>query len=117
MCIRDRYIISAKKGWHPAKAKFDAKRAAKSLLSGICLLYTSGVSVVVVDGLHGVHHRLQCHRLGHSHRRQLGALGEMCIRDRYSGGGSRSSCAAGYAVSAGASGLRRQHVPLSLIHI
>ena len=27
------YIISAKKGWHPAKAKFDAKRAAKSLLS------------------------------------------------------------------------------------
>jgi TRAP-type mannitol/chloroaromatic compound transport system permease large subunit len=29
------YIISAKKGWHPAKAKFDAKRAAKSLLSGI----------------------------------------------------------------------------------
>ena len=35
----------------------------------------AGVSVVVVDGLHGVHRRLQCHRLGHSHSRQLGALG------------------------------------------
>ena len=54
MCIRDRfvagavpgiligltqlvlvYIISAKKGWHPEKVKFDGKRAAKSLLSGI----------------------------------------------------------------------------------
>lgn len=29
------YIISAKKGWHPEKIKFDGKRAAKSLLSGI----------------------------------------------------------------------------------
>ena len=29
------YIISAKKGWHPEKVKFDGKRAAKSLLSGI----------------------------------------------------------------------------------
>ena len=35
----------------------------------------AGVSVVVVDGLHGVHHRLQCHGLGCSHSRQLGALG------------------------------------------
>jgi len=29
------YIISAKKGWHPEKVKFDGKRAAKNLLSGI----------------------------------------------------------------------------------
>ena len=29
------YIISAKKGWHPEKIKFDGKRAAKRLLSGI----------------------------------------------------------------------------------
>ena len=35
----------------------------------------AGVGVVVVDGLHGVHRRLQCHRLGHGHSRQLGALG------------------------------------------
>ena len=35
----------------------------------------AGVSVVVVDGLHSVHHRLQRYGLGHSHSRQLGALG------------------------------------------
>ena len=35
----------------------------------------AGVGVVVVDGLHGVHHRCQRHGLGHSHRCQLGALG------------------------------------------
>ena len=35
----------------------------------------AGVGVVVVDGLHGVHHRCQRHGLGHSHSRQLSALG------------------------------------------
>ena len=40
-------------------------------------LLVAGVGVVVVDGLHGVHHRLQRHRLSHSHGRQLGALGRL----------------------------------------
>ena len=35
----------------------------------------AGVGVVVVDGLHSVHHRLQRHRLCHRHGHQLGALG------------------------------------------
>ena len=35
----------------------------------------AGIGVVVVDRLHGVHHRLKRHGLGHSHSRQLGALG------------------------------------------
>ena len=29
------YIISAKRGWHPQRVKFDGRRAAKSLLSGL----------------------------------------------------------------------------------
>ena len=35
----------------------------------------AGIGVVVVDGLHGVHHRLQRHGLGYSHSHQLGGLG------------------------------------------
>ena len=35
----------------------------------------AGVGVVVVDGLHSVHHRLQRHRLCHRHGHQLGGLG------------------------------------------
>ena len=34
----------------------------------------AGIGMVVVDGLHGVHHRCQRHGLGHSHRCQCGAL-------------------------------------------
>ena len=43
------YIISAKKGWHPAKAKFDAKRAAKSLLSGIPALIMPVFIIICVS--------------------------------------------------------------------
>ena len=35
----------------------------------------AGIGVVVVDGLHGVHHRLQRHGLGRSHSCQCSALG------------------------------------------
>lgn len=43
------YIISAKKGWHPEKVKFDGKRAAKSLLSGIPALIMPLFIIVCVS--------------------------------------------------------------------
>lgn len=44
------YIISAKKGWHPEKIKFDGKRAAKSLLSGIPALIMP--LFIIICGVH-----------------------------------------------------------------
>ena len=69
------YIISAKKGWHPEKVKFDGKRAAKSLLSGIpALIMPLFIIICVSFGvctasekdpdlllLHHAHHRLYHH--------------------------------------------------------
>ena len=43
------YIISAKKGWHPAKVPFDGKRAAQALLSGLPALIMPLFIIVCVS--------------------------------------------------------------------
>lgn len=43
------YIISAKKGWHPAKIPFDGKRAAQALLSGLPALIMPLFIIVCVS--------------------------------------------------------------------
>lgn len=43
------YIISAKKGWHPQRIKFDGRRAAKSLLSGLPALIMPVFIIICVS--------------------------------------------------------------------